>query len=213
MRKDNSGFSMVELLVVLAIMAILAGVGVQAFGLVQKGNIRQTASTLDSMLKETQKNSKNIYSDKCWQLVIKNDSGKFTIEEVKLNEKVVALDDGSTNTEDSPEIIDDQKLDIDVSLKYAIGGADSVKIPEGKMLVLSFHKGSEGVDKIELYDIGSAYGTADSADDIYNASLLGEDAEKRDVSGENITLTVEGKKSSSYSKVVKVYFVTGKIVS
>ena len=32
MNRDNKGFSLVELLVVIAVMAILAGVGLQGFG-------------------------------------------------------------------------------------------------------------------------------------------------------------------------------------
>ena len=41
MNRDNKGFSLVELLVVIAVMAILAGVGLQGFGLVANGNMKR----------------------------------------------------------------------------------------------------------------------------------------------------------------------------
>ena len=63
MNRDNKGFSLVELLIVIAVMAILAGVGLQGFGLVANGNMKKTAGLLNEELRTVQKNSKKIYAD------------------------------------------------------------------------------------------------------------------------------------------------------
>ena len=102
MNRDNKGFSLVELLVVIAVMAILAGVGLQGFGLVANGNMKKTAGLLNEELRTVQKNSKNIYADYYWQLVIENDDGRYKVEIIRMNKKTITNPDGSTARNSHP---------------------------------------------------------------------------------------------------------------
>ncbi len=52
-RKKNSGFSLVELVVLLAIMGILMAGGITAFGLIFSTSAKETTSKIDSALNKT----------------------------------------------------------------------------------------------------------------------------------------------------------------
>ena len=117
MNRDNKGFSLVELLVVIAVMAILAGVGLQGFGLVANGNMKKTAGLLNEELRTVQKNSKNIYADYYWQLVIENDDGRYKVEIIRMNKKTITNPDGSTTDILDPEVYDSQN-GIAIYLRY-----------------------------------------------------------------------------------------------
>lgn len=52
-RLDNNGFSLVELIIVIAIMAILTGSAFSVFGYINNGNVKKCSRSINSGLNET----------------------------------------------------------------------------------------------------------------------------------------------------------------
>lgn len=211
MNRDNKGFSLVELLVVIAVMAILAGVGLQGFGLVANGNMKKTAGLLNEELRTVQKNSKNIYVDYYWQLVIENDDGGYKVEIIRMNKKTITNPDGSTTDILDPEVYDSQELPSRMKLQFTCGTSKiDMPISEGNMLVVTYHKGSGAIDRVEYDAISKGLTNEADLNDVYakeKAAELGF-AEQN----ENLQIEVTSDSISS-TKSVTAYFNTGKVVS
>ena len=83
---DNQGTSMIELLVVMAIMAVLVGSAVNIVGYLGGKQARQCAYKMDAMLSETRMEtmSKSTGEKDSVYLTIKNDGGKiYAIQTIK----------------------------------------------------------------------------------------------------------------------------------
>lgn len=208
---NDRGFSLVELLVVMAIMAILIGAGIQAFGIVENGNIKKSASALDTQMRMVQENSKNIYADYYWQLVVKNEGGKYVADVVRVNKKTVTKPDGTTEEATDPVAYDSRELSGKVKLAFTCGLSKvNAVIAEDYMLVLTFHKGSGEVDRVEYDKISKGLTEESELADIYvkeKAAELGFSE-----TNENVVLYVEHDRVSA-EKSLTVYFNTGRLVS
>ena len=192
MKLNQRGFSLVELLVIVAIMSILAGVGLQSFGLVQTGRVKDSANTLITQMQETQKNAKNIYCDYYWQLVISNEDGKYTVTTFRVNEKTVS----GVKVED-PQEYNSQKLNGKLDVEYTCGDSKiNADIREGYELVITFEKGSGKVIKVED---NKSDGTFDTV--VYETSMA------VDESKENINIKVKSANSNA-KKGIDLYFLT-----
>ena len=74
MKKNNIGFSLVELMVVIAIMAVLMGLASYSFGLILSSSAKECAQKLSSQLYETRTGSMCRYGE---ELTIKYSDGYY----------------------------------------------------------------------------------------------------------------------------------------
>lgn len=204
---NNKGFSFIELLVVMAILAILMGVGIQSFGLVKHGNIRKSNEFIYEDLQETQKNSKNIYADLYWQMNIKNEDGIYTIEIVRMNVKEVAELAGGMKKVPDAIVVDSRKLVENVNVAFNCGAYSNKTIEDGKMLSVTFHGGTGEVDRLEYDDITNAY-----QDESNSSTAKMNDVYTKSDALEQVDISVT-QKGTNYKKGVTLYFNTGKVVN
>lgn len=204
---NNKGFSFVELLVVMAIMAILMGVGVQSFGLVKHGNIRKSNELVTEQLQTCQKNSKNIYADLYWQMNLINDGGTYTAEIIKLNEKEVPDPAGGTMKIAEPVVVESTELVSGVELSFTCGAYSEKVIEDGRMLSITFHAGSGEVDRVEYDKVENAY-----QDESKAATAQMNDLFVKGDGKETLRIDIN-QKGTTYEKNNLIYFNTGKVVS
>lgn len=57
-RNHNAGFSIIELLVVVAIMAVLTGVGIATYSSVSNANVKKTATQVNNLMNECRQKAK-----------------------------------------------------------------------------------------------------------------------------------------------------------
>ena len=87
---DNRGMSMIELLAVIAIMAVLLGTATNIVGYLSGKQARQCAYKMDSILTETRMETmgKSTGEKESVYLTIKNDNGKiYAVQNIKSDEK------------------------------------------------------------------------------------------------------------------------------
>lgn len=91
---DNKGMSMIELLAVMAIMAVLIGSATNIVGYLSGKQAKQCAYKMDAILSETRMEtmSKSSGEKDSVYLIIKNESGKiYAVQKIKDNEKSTLL--------------------------------------------------------------------------------------------------------------------------
>ena len=91
---DNQGTSMIELLVVMAIMAVLLGTATNIVGYLSGKQAKQCAYKMDAILSETRMEtmSKSTGEKDSVYITIKNENGKiYAVQKIKDNEKSTLL--------------------------------------------------------------------------------------------------------------------------
>lgn len=71
MKKDNKGFSLIELLIVLAIMGLLAGTTINVWYYFRQADVKQASKLIDTMLEYTRTNTMSINAS--WEMKIEKD--------------------------------------------------------------------------------------------------------------------------------------------
>ena len=107
--KENKGFSLIEIIVVIAMMGILIGVGMQVFGLVENGYVKSGANDIASILKKAEYNAQAVAA-KEWVMEIKRSGDTYT---AALNK--ITLD--NSGNEVSTEV-DSKTLEGKVDIKF-----------------------------------------------------------------------------------------------
>ena len=128
--KLNNGMTLVELLVAVAIIAIVTAVGVIGIGILSSGDSKKASGALRNALSEVRTSTLSIEAD--WEAIIRNKDGKF---------EVAILKDGSE--EDLYELgtrIDITFLDSKASIEYTLN--------DGEELRIAFNKSSGSVSRI-----------------------------------------------------------------
>ncbi len=105
-RKSNAGFSLVELLVVVAIMAVLMSITAVTWYTVSSANVNKAASFIEEVMLEG-KNRAMTTSAKSWDVVITNDNVKLI----------------KTYSDNSTEVIVSEKLPSNVDIKLIQNGS------------------------------------------------------------------------------------------
>lgn len=132
--KNNKGFSIIEMLVVIAIIAVLAGVGIFGFSFLQGRGADRAARKIVALLEETQAMSMVKY-DNSFLLQIDQD-GFITIKQIY-----------KTTEEDNEEIFETKLDDSGVIISYETS-SELVTLKEGQQLALSFKRASGEFDYI-----------------------------------------------------------------
>lgn len=128
--KLNTGMTLVELLVALAILAIMTTVAVIGIGILSSGDSKKASGALRNALGEVRTSTLSIESS--WEAVIRNNDGKF---------EVAILKDGS-ETE-----VYELGTRIDITFFDSKTAAENT-LDNGDELVVTFNKSSGSVNKL-----------------------------------------------------------------
>lgn len=133
--RDNRGFSLVELIVVIAILSVIAGVSVSMLGVVPKARVNSCAKKLVSQLEKTRTNS---LSFKDASLYLYRDTDGIYAD--------LVIDKGGTSPVTLTERIGDKELTVKYTLADGTGGGTTYELGNvsdgGAKLILSFNRSS-----------------------------------------------------------------------
>lgn len=82
--KNNKGFTLVELIVVIAIMAIIAGVSSSTISIISKQELKDFTNNLDAMLCQCKVETMSGMTDPVLEISIKDDEYRATLYEMAL---------------------------------------------------------------------------------------------------------------------------------
>ena len=178
----NAGFSLLELLIAVAIMAVLIGASLTTYRVVSKSNVKKASGSINDILSLARERAKTIAADE-WNATIEAD-GKSVV--VKLVKAVKNSDDSYTEV-----VLDEAEIPSNVDVKF----------------VDRF--GNEGLidSKSGAYQkISIAFEPLTGA--VKNVYYNGDRSNKMDISkGKMQIISFYGNKKSS---TISLYFVTGK---
>lgn len=181
--QDNRGVSLVEVLVVMAILTILTTISVSSLNYVIRGDIKKATKTLYSAIASNRTYS--MAKPGRWTFNVFTDAeGVYQYQSVKLEEK-----DGS-GVVTSPEIIyDEEKFSNRVDfIRVCIYGANESLIADYSDLVsIVFKKNTGAVDSITT--TGNVYKASDNPGGFADIMI--------DIAGNN--------------RILRLYFLTGEI--
>ena len=190
--KENKGFSLIEIIVVIAMMGILIGVGMQVFGLVENGYVKSGANDIASILKKAEYNAQAVAA-KEWVMEIKRSGDTYT---AALNKITLDNSGNEVSTEVDSKTLEG-KVDIKFTGKFKINPLIDIVIADGDTLSFTFDKESGEVISVEL--VSSTVGTKE-----YTGSGLDASAGSENMG----TLTIS---SRNHKKKIDIYWSTGKI--
>lgn len=131
LEKLNSGMTLVELLVALAIIAIMVSVSVIGIGILSSGDSKKASGALRNALSEVRTNTLSIEAS--WEAVIRNNDGKY--------EAVIFKDGSEDEVYELGTRIDVTFIDSKTAVENTLN--------EGDELEISFSKSSGSVSKIK----------------------------------------------------------------
>lgn len=129
-RKLNSGMTLVELLVAIAIIAVMTTATVIGIGILTSGDSKKASGNLRNVLNEVRTSTLSIEAS--WETVIRNTDGEYEAVILKDGEETEVYELGSR---------------IDITFFDSKTGGENV-IEEGKELKITFNKSSGSVHKI-----------------------------------------------------------------
>lgn len=132
--KLNSGMTLVELLVALAIIAIMTAVAVIGIGILSSGDSKKASGALRNALSEVRTSTLSIEAS--WEAVIRNNDGEY---------EAVILKDGS----ETEEYELGKRIDITF---FDSKTANEHTLNEGDELIITFSKSSGSVSSITYQD-------------------------------------------------------------
>lgn len=127
-RIDNRGLTLIELIVVIAVMAVLIGSAVVGVSLLSSGAAQKASKSIRSVLSEVRTNTLSIAAE--WEAHIENDDGTYKLSVYRDGEEYDTTDLGSR---------------IDISY-----GNTETEIADGEELVIAFKKSSGAVKALAL---------------------------------------------------------------
>lgn len=134
---NNKGFSLLELIVVIAIMALLVGVAALGVYTMVSGDTKRASKTISGEISSLRGNTLAIMGQ--WQYEIVNDNGTY---------KIYTYKDGVQR--------DSTNLGSRIKISYkASESASEVEIGKGDKIVITFVPGSGKVDDIQMSKPGN----------------------------------------------------------
>lgn len=141
---NSYGFSLVELIVVIAIMAVMVGGAILSVNILASGDAKKASKTVDSMLSETRTSTLSKQGD--WNLRISNIDGSMTVEIMN-----------GANVQST------KRLGSRIQLSYEDGSGKAIVLTKGDAFTIKYALASGRFERIEngtgsLMQEGSAYG-------------------------------------------------------
>lgn len=154
--KLNTGMTLVELLVALAILAIMTTVAVIGIGILSSGDSKKASGALRNALSEVRTSTLSIEAS--WEAVVRNNDGKY---------EVAILKDGSeTDVYELGKRIDITFFDNKASVENSLSDGDE--------LVIAFNKSSGSVSRITYQGSEFAIEGSSGLTFLVNSSSKGE---------------------------------------
>lgn len=140
---SNSGFTMVELIIVIAIMAIMVAAGSIGFSLLSHGDSKKAVGNLSSQIAELRTNALSMAGDWTAELYKKDKSYQLDIKKT-----IKSLDPAIPDT---VETVSSTPIGSKIAIVYKDSTASSEKgINDDNKLVISFKQGTGKVDDVSL---------------------------------------------------------------
>ncbi len=129
---NNKGFSMIELIVVIAIMALLVGLAALGIYTMVSGDTKRASKTISGEISSLRSNTLAIMGN--WQYEIVNDNGTYKIYTYK-----------------DSVLQDYTNLGSRIHISYkASESANEVEIEKGDKIIITFVQGTGKVDDIQM---------------------------------------------------------------
>ena len=145
LKLNNKGASLIELLVILAIIAVLVGGSMIAFTVINSGNVKQASRTTGSFLETTRTKSMSVVADEWYFLLTKDDENSY----VQIYKVLTNDDDEQVATK-----MDEKDLGAKVEA-YLISDDDEIEIDDSDELKIKFSQSSGSVTLVDIN--GTAY--------------------------------------------------------
>lgn len=184
---NNSGFTLIELVVTVAILIIVVGMGIVGFNLIYSGNSKKAVKTIYSQISELRTNTLSIAGS--WRAELYLDDGEYKFDIIKTE---YSKDPSSGATVTNQILMSTTNFGKRLTIEYKDSVNGAVVIDGSKRLIVSFKQGSGKVDSIQLKD-GSL------------SSLIGSGSASGDIN-------VKTRNNSRQSKLT-LWYETGKIIS
>lgn len=133
---NNKGFTLVELIVVMAIMVVLVGGALIGIGIISSGNAKKATKTLEASLNNLRINTMSMQGD--WKLKVYMDGSQYKADIIK----TITNEDKTT----SSTVVSSEKLGSRISIKF-IDGAETV-VDKDESIYVTFKEGSGKVGDV-----------------------------------------------------------------
>lgn len=184
---NNCGFTLVELIVVIAIMTIMVGGAIIGISVLASGNARKATNTLNSCLNELRTNTMSMQGE--WKAKIYEEEGSYKVDVLK----TVTNADGSTTTTD----VLSKKLGSKINIKYIDGaqaGGTTTVVDENTSIYITYVTGSGK----------------------FGAVTAGNDSSASSIKGDSAVITGQfliSAKSGTPEYHLKLWYETGRITT
>lgn len=139
---NNRGASLVELLIMLAIIAVLISGSFAAIGLINSSSIKQATRTTKDYLEKTRTKAMSVEADE-WNMILSNDDDSYMLT---LNKVVSGKDEGG-NTVTTTDVVDEKNLGSRVTAQL-VTASDNKTIGDGDSLKVTFVPSSGAVEAV-----------------------------------------------------------------
>ncbi|MCI8668428.1 MAG: type II secretion system protein [Lachnospiraceae bacterium] len=141
----NKGFSLIELVVTIAVMGIVVLISVNLYWMIQKADVESAAENIDSALSSLR--SKTLSKGNEYMLRIEPDG--TNICKVEILEKAVIVNEDGSVTEDSWKVLQSEKLK-GAKVSGSDGAGNDVTIEDGCMIEIQCSKSNGSYTRAEV---------------------------------------------------------------
>lgn len=152
---NNKGMSVVELMIIIAIIAVLMSGMAVSFTILNSSNIKQATRTCKSYMEKTRTSTMSVMADE-WYFELKNSGGDY----VAAVYKVVTDSEGNTTT----STIEEENIGSKVSISL-LSGDDTIALSADDVLKVKFDTSSGSVSSVSVN--GVKYTPADNMVTLY----------------------------------------------
>ncbi len=140
---NNKGASVIELIVVIAIIAVLLSGMIAGFAILNSSNLKEATRTTKTYLEKTRTSTMSVVADE-WYFELSNTDG---VSSAKVY-KTITTEDGETTT----SVIESKELS-EKAVISLISDDTTIEIGDGDVLKINFNKASGGVSSVELNSV------------------------------------------------------------
>ncbi len=158
MRENNKGFTLIEVIVVIAIMAVLIGVGAGSLSVAERGYLRKSSKQLENIFNTAAYNTQAIAA-KEWRVDLMPEGDSYVAKLVKVQADPTDPTRTVEEVEDKVVLSGEDKIKLSFSAKLTGGLViDDAQITAASPLKISFEKQTGEVNKVvfgaSTYDSG-----------------------------------------------------------